>query len=100
MKRREWAVQLASDIFTINLAWSLYYLFRVKTGWLTYGIEPDYMLPMLAICVFWLLLFFLFGLYRSWYTKSRFDELLRKLRATREWDFVAREVELRLERVA
>ena len=76
MKTRERAVQLASDILTINLAWSLYYLFRVKTGWLTYGIEPDYVLPMAAICVFWLLLFFLFGLYRSWYTKSRFDEVL------------------------
>jgi hypothetical protein len=32
--------------------------------------------------------------------EPRFDELLRKLRATREWEFVEREVELRLERVA
>ena len=29
--------------------------------------------------------------------EARFDELLAKLRATREWDFVEREVEVRLE---
>lgn len=32
--------------------------------------------------------------------ESRFDELLAKLRATPEWGFVEREVELRLEKIA
>jgi len=32
--------------------------------------------------------------------ESRFDELLMKLRATPEWDFIEREVELRLEKAA
>ena len=32
--------------------------------------------------------------------ESRFDELLMKLRATPEWGFIEREVELRLERVS
>lgn len=63
------------DILTLNLVWSLYYLFRVRSGWLSYLTEPDYWLPMVAICIFWLVVFFLFGLYRSWYAKSRFDEL-------------------------
>lgn len=31
--------------------------------------------------------------------EGRFDELLAQLRATREWDFVEREVELRLEKM-
>jgi hypothetical protein len=31
--------------------------------------------------------------------EGRFDELLEKLRATPEWDFIEREVELRLEQV-
>lgn len=32
--------------------------------------------------------------------ESRFDELLKKLRATPEWGFIEREVELRLEKVS
>ncbi|HLA99989.1 MAG TPA: hypothetical protein VJO14_01265, partial [Bacteroidota bacterium] len=60
------------DILTINLAWTVYYLFRVKSGLLVYVAEPDFLLPMAAICVYWIVLFFLFGLYRSWYAKSRF----------------------------
>ena len=32
--------------------------------------------------------------------ESRFDELLMKLRATLEWGFIEREVELRLEKVS
>src|SRR5437867_8842951 len=70
------------DFFTANIAWSLYYWFRVRIGWFHYGIEPDFWMPMLTICVFWLLVFFLFGLYRSWYAQSRFDEFTALFKAT------------------
>jgi len=70
------------DILTINLAWTVYYLFRVKSGLLVYVAEPDFLLPMAAICVYWIVLFFLFGLYRSWYAKSRFDEIATIFRAS------------------
>ena len=69
------------DFFTINLAWIVYFLFRIRTGWISYIAEPDLLLPMLAICVYWLILFFLFGLYRPWYAKSRLDELATIFRA-------------------
>ncbi len=56
------------------------YLLRVQSGWFTYPIEPDLYLPMLAIYVYWLLLFAFFGLYRSWYAQSRLDELVTLFR--------------------
>jgi exopolysaccharide biosynthesis polyprenyl glycosylphosphotransferase len=70
------------DAFTINLAWTLYYLFRVKSGWIAYVTEPDYLMPMLVICAFWMLLYFFSGLYRSWYAGSRFDEFISIFRST------------------
>lgn len=72
---------LLIDLLAINLAWSVYYWFRVESGWIAYTAEPEYWLPMLVICAFWLIVFFLFGLYRSWYTKSRVDELITLFKA-------------------
>ncbi|MEM2786431.1 MAG: sugar transferase, partial [Candidatus Nitrosotenuis sp.] len=74
-------VALFADLLTINLAWAAYYWFRVESGWIVYSAEPEYWLPMLTVCTFWLLVFFLFGLYRSWYTKSRVDELITLFKA-------------------
>jgi exopolysaccharide biosynthesis polyprenyl glycosylphosphotransferase len=73
--RREKFVLLIVDIITISLGWTLYYLFRVRSGWLIVSAEPDYFLPMIVVTLFWLLLFFIVGLYRPWYAKSRFDEV-------------------------
>lgn len=70
------------DLFTISFAWTLYYWVRVRSGWLTYTIEPDFWLPMAVLAVYWLIIFFFFGLYRSWYAKSRFDEFASIFRAT------------------
>jgi len=73
--RKEKFVLLATDLLTICAAWLAYYLVRVKTGWIDVTIEPDLFVPMLFIYLFWLVVFFLVGLYRSWYAASRFDEL-------------------------
>jgi exopolysaccharide biosynthesis polyprenyl glycosylphosphotransferase len=73
--RKEALRQVLVDLLTVNAAWSLYYWFRIQSGFFTYAMEPEYWVPMIAICLFWLLVFFLFGLYRSWYAKSRLDEL-------------------------
>ncbi len=63
------------DFFAINLAWVLHYYLRVESGMIPYSLRPDFLLPMLVICVFWFFLFWFFGLYRAWYAKSRVDEL-------------------------
>jgi exopolysaccharide biosynthesis polyprenyl glycosylphosphotransferase len=70
------------DILALNLAWTAYYWFRIRSGLLGHVTEPDFWLPMIVICVYWLLVFFFFGLYRSWYAKSRLDELTTLFRAT------------------
>jgi exopolysaccharide biosynthesis polyprenyl glycosylphosphotransferase len=73
MDKKVWI--LGIDFVTINVAWVVYYLVRVRSGWLPMSMEVELFVPMLIVYCFWLLLFFLVGLYRPWYAKSRFDEL-------------------------
>jgi exopolysaccharide biosynthesis polyprenyl glycosylphosphotransferase len=74
-KAKEKFILLLVDFLTINGAWVLYYYIRIKSGWIAlYSPEPELWIPMLVIYVYWLLLFFFFGLYLSWYARSRFDE--------------------------
>lgn len=73
-KSTEKIVLLVVDFLAINLAWLTYYTLRVRSGWIAYSVEPDLWLPMFVVYGYWLLLFFFFGLYRSWYVQSRFDE--------------------------
>src|SRR3972149_3217179 len=74
-KHKEKLILLLVDFLTINWAWALYYLIRIKSGWISlYVAEPELWGPMAVVYVYWLLLFFFFGLYRSWYAQSRFDE--------------------------
>lgn len=73
---------LFTDLLTLNLAWAVYYLFRVQSGWVPASVDPEFIVPMLVVCVFWLVVFFLFGLYKPWYTKSRLDELITIIKAT------------------
>jgi exopolysaccharide biosynthesis polyprenyl glycosylphosphotransferase len=80
--RRELIFTLLIDIITLNLAWSIYYIFRIRSGWMTYPVEPDFIIPMIAVEIFWLIVFFFFGLYRPWYAKSRFDEFATIFKAT------------------
>lgn len=80
--RRQHIFTLLIDILSINLAYVVYYLIRVKSGLIPYRIEPELLLPLSIICVYWLLCFGIFGLYRIWYEQSRIDEILTIIRAT------------------
>jgi exopolysaccharide biosynthesis polyprenyl glycosylphosphotransferase len=73
---------LSIDFLTINLAWYLYYWFRIRSGWVSYAIEPDLWFPMIIIFVYWLSVFFFFGLYRQWLAPSRFDEFVAVVKAS------------------
>jgi exopolysaccharide biosynthesis polyprenyl glycosylphosphotransferase len=74
-KRKEKLILLLVDFLTINGAWVLYYFIRIKSGWISlYVAEPELLRPLAVVYVYWLLLFLFFGLYRSWYAHSRFDE--------------------------
>lgn len=69
------------DGLMVNLGWTLYYYFRVRSELFVNAIEPMFWTPMLAISAFWLLLFTFSGLYRPWYAESRFDELVTLFKA-------------------
>lgn len=73
-KRKEKLVLLTVDFLAINFVWLMYYAVRVESGLFSYLSEPDLWPPMLVVYVYWVILFFFFGLYRSWYVRSRFDE--------------------------
>lgn len=81
-RRKEISVLLLVDALTICGAWILYYLFRVRSGWLTVAIEPDFVVPMVFVYLFWLLVFWIVGLCRSWYAASRLDELALVFKTT------------------
>jgi exopolysaccharide biosynthesis polyprenyl glycosylphosphotransferase len=73
--RREILVLFITDLITVSAGWTLYFMFRIRSGLFDISSEPDFWAPMVAVSVFWLLLFFVVGLYRPWYAASRFDEL-------------------------
>jgi exopolysaccharide biosynthesis polyprenyl glycosylphosphotransferase len=74
-KRSQIVVTLATDMLAMSVAWWLYYAFRVQSGLIQISLEPDFLVPMFLVWLFWALLFFVAGLYKPWYAESRFDEL-------------------------
>jgi len=74
-KQTEITIMLLADALALCLAWYVYYLVRVSSGWIDIAMQPDFWLPMVALTLFWLVLFFVAGLYRHWYAASRLDEL-------------------------
>jgi len=69
------------DFLTINIAF--FCLLRLRSSadlFVEQGFPIRLQISMI-IFVFWFLLFLFFGLYRSWYTKSRFDEFLSVFKA-------------------
>jgi exopolysaccharide biosynthesis polyprenyl glycosylphosphotransferase len=65
---------LLSDVIFISLAYSIYYYFRVETGWIIYANPPSYLMPMCVINIYWIIVFAFAGLYQHWFVRSRFDE--------------------------
>ena len=81
MRQRLETKILPVDFLTINVGWYLYYLFRVRSGIVTSGLEPDFWIPMLLIWIYWLVIFSFFGLYRPWHAASRLDEVATLIKA-------------------
>ena len=62
-----------SDLITINLTFFCWVILRQELGFYT----PDQQIFLsLVLFVVWFLFFVFFGLYRSWYARSRFDEFV------------------------
>ena len=81
MKKKLDLRNIATDFLTINLAWFVYYLFRVRSGIVASNLEPDFWIPMILIWLSWLVIFLFFGLYRPWHAASRTDEVTTMMKA-------------------
>lgn len=69
------------DFFAINFAWIVYYFIRVESQIVDVEAKPDLFLPMVIMYLYWMAVFFFFGLYRPWYARSRTDEFATVFRA-------------------
>ncbi|GAB4291668.1 MAG: undecaprenyl-phosphate glucose phosphotransferase [Ignavibacteriaceae bacterium] len=74
-KATEKLLLLVTDFIAINLAWNVYFYFRVQSGWFELITMPEFFLPMLVVYFYWLLIFTFVGMYRTWFASSRFDEI-------------------------
>ncbi|MCK9209501.1 MAG: sugar transferase [Ignavibacteriaceae bacterium] len=66
---------LLADFLSINLAWIVFFHFRVSTGIFDLLVMPEFLFPMLVVYFYWLLIFSFVGMYRTWFALSRFDEI-------------------------
>jgi exopolysaccharide biosynthesis polyprenyl glycosylphosphotransferase len=81
-RRWEKIIILLTDFLTINLSFIVYFILRIKTGWFDILILPEFFIPMLALYLFWLLIFTFVGMYRTWFASSRLDELTTLFKST------------------
>jgi exopolysaccharide biosynthesis polyprenyl glycosylphosphotransferase len=83
--RKELGFLVLGDFFALNLAWIAFFWLRIDSGWFffrrTADVTPD-LLPQTALVLygFWMVLFIFFGLYRPWYVRAPFDEIITILK--------------------
>ncbi|MBI1937120.1 MAG: sugar transferase [Ignavibacteriales bacterium] len=81
-KKIERSFILITDFITVNLSFIFFYLLRVESGIFDLISRPDFLLPLFAVYIYWLLVFTFVGMYRTWFAVSRFDELSTLFKAT------------------
>ena len=81
-KQLEKILILLTDLFTINLAWAVFFYIRVESGLFKLFTEPIFFLSMATVYIYWVITFTFVGMYRTWFASSRFDEMLTLFKAT------------------
>jgi len=81
-KKTEKIFIVTADFITVNIAWVIFFYFRIETGWFQTITQPIFFVPMLAVYFYWLVVFTFVGMYRTWFAASRFDELSTLFKAT------------------
>lgn len=81
-KKQEKFLLIATDFITINFAWVIYFFIRNESGMFAQFTEPVFIIPMLVIFFYWFILFIFFGMYRTWFALSRFDEIFTLVKTT------------------
>ncbi|MCX7833375.1 MAG: sugar transferase, partial [Ignavibacteria bacterium] len=74
-KRNQILLLLLSDTIAIILTYIIYYYIRIESGWIMLIKAPSFFEPLVAIYIYWLIIFSISGLYQHWFVKSRFDEI-------------------------
>lgn len=79
-RRKELLALLFGDFLALNFAWFTYYWMRMHSGWFdskTLYITHSHLIPTsLVVYGMWMLAFLFFGLYRTWYVRPIFDEII------------------------
>lgn len=81
-KKTEKFLILITDFITVNFAWLLFFYVRVQSGWFDLITQPDFLLPMITVYIYWILIFTFIGMYRTWFALSRLDELSTLFKAS------------------
>jgi len=73
---------IITDLIFINLAGFVFSYIRIETDWFQLRSQPDlyYVIPLLYF--YWLIIFTFFGMYRTWFASSRFDEISTLFKTT------------------
>jgi len=83
-RRKELIALLLCDFIALNLSWFAYYWVRMHSGWFyskELYITHSYLIPTsLFVYGMWMLAFLFFGLYRTWYVRPIFDEIVTVLK--------------------
>jgi exopolysaccharide biosynthesis polyprenyl glycosylphosphotransferase len=85
-QRNELFLLWAGDFIALNAAWFAFYWLRVDSGWFLFHRGPSDLTPALLpesallLYLFWMVLFIFFGLYRPWYVRAPFDEIITILK--------------------
>ncbi|HEY3875305.1 MAG TPA: hypothetical protein VGM92_07495, partial [Candidatus Kapabacteria bacterium] len=85
-QRKEFLFLIAGDFLALNAAWFAFFWLRVDSGWFMFHHGPSDLTPALLpstallIYLFWMVLFVFFGLYRPWYVRAPFDEIVTLLK--------------------
>lgn len=81
-RKLEKIVLLVTDFLMINIAFIIYFTFRVESGLFEIIILPEFFLPMIVLYIYWMMIFTFVGMYQSWFASSRFDEISTLFKAT------------------
>jgi exopolysaccharide biosynthesis polyprenyl glycosylphosphotransferase len=81
-KKTNTVIILLTDFLTINLSFIIYFTLRINTGWFDILILPEFFVPMLALYIYWFIIFTFVGMYRTWFASSRLDELTTLFKST------------------
>jgi len=83
-RKKELFALIIGDFIALNAACLTYYWVRMHSGWFDssslYKTHPELVSMSLLVYVMWLATFLFFGLYRTWYIRPIFDEIVTVLK--------------------